>query len=230
MPFIPHIRLTARFTLGAAGAPKETASCTLNFARGAANWNDEAQREAAVEDCFGDWSAFVALVPSRFHTSTCLDECRLYVIGANGNIEENATYPDGVPPAISIGDPMRGPLSPTAEGHPWQCSMVTTLVAGTRGKGRFGRIYLPPMSYNMQNDGLMNSGIHAELLTAVHGLLDNLSNKPGIDAGWGLRVAGSTGSGTLREVTEVRLGHVPDTQRRRRRSLEESYASVPFDA
>lgn len=221
MTYIPHVRITARFALGPATSPRETASCTLAFAPTTVPWV-EAGRQAVVNDAFDDWSSWVLDAGgSRCLQDVALTECRLYMIGADGRMTADV--------AVSEQEPVRGTVSRDG-GHPWQVSNVVTLVAGSRGKGRFGRIYLPPQSFSMLEDGTISSGQYSNMFDAVQTLLTNLSELPGVDTGFGLVVAGQTGTGTLREVTELRLGHVPDTQRRRRRSLDEAYASRAFSS
>jgi hypothetical protein len=221
MPYIPHVRITARFALGSATSPRETASCTLAFSPTTIPWV-ELGRQAVVNDAFDDWANWVNTpAQSRLLQDVALTECRLYMIGADGRMTADV--------AVSEREPVRGTVSRDG-GHPWQCTNVVTLVAGTRGKGRFGRIYLPPQSFSMLEDGTISSGQYSNMFDGVETLLTNLSELPGVDTGFGLVVAGRTGTGTLREVTEIRLGHVADTQRRRRRSLDEAYTARAFSS
>lgn len=218
MPFVEHTRISARFALGASSAPKEQASCTLAFTTYTPGTDDPFKLQMA-NDAFDDWSAWLTDPDSQVPSSVKLTECVLYEVGTDGRITAD--------PVRSTHDAVSGSYSPSSS-HPWQCSMVVTLVAGARGKGRFGRIYLPPQIYPLTADGLVESSRHTAMFTSAKTLLTNLSEKPGLDLGWGLRIAGRTGTGTLRPVTEVRLGKVADTQRRRRRSLDEAYAVSAF--
>jgi hypothetical protein len=143
---------------------------------------------------------------------------KLYSVDSTGHIDRD--------PATSTGAAVSG--TSATNGHPWQCSMVMTLVAGARGKGRFGRIYLPPQGFTILSDGTVTLVQRDAMFASTKTLLENLSNAPGPDSGFGLVVAGRTGGGTLRDVTEVRMGAVCDTQRRRRRSLGENYAVGSF--
>lgn len=215
-----HIRITARFDLGPSGAPKEQASCTLAFKPGVVGtFSTESNRQSMVNDAFDDWSAFVTNSSSGVLDSVRLKECRLYKIGTDGKSEFDT--------AVSDRDPVAGVVG--SNPHPWQVSNVITLVAGARGKGRFGRIYLPPQGFAIdRSTDTMNTTDFGYLWGAAQTLLAALSDKPLIDAGWKLAVAGQTGSGTLREVTQIRMGHVADTQRRRRRSVPEAYTVADF--
>jgi hypothetical protein len=221
MPYVQHVKITARFSLGSPTAPAESASCTLSFTPGTAGFALGSVRQDIVNDAFDDWATWVNATGARVLQDVRLDECRLYVIGTDGHSMYDT--------AISEGTPVQG-ASPRAYGHPWQNSLVMTLVSGTRGKGRFGRIYLPPQTYGINQDGTINAADHTAMFTATHQLLTDLSGLPGLDTGWGLAIAGKTGSGTLRTVDQVRFGHVADTQRRRRRSLDEAYATAAFTA
>lgn len=218
MPYIPHWKVVARFDLGGSTA-KEQASCSLSF-RGSGLDAIEGDQFLA-DDCFDDWRTWITTPAARVSPYVKLVRVTMYAVGIDGRITKDPVEAAGVP------------ASGTADQylHPWQCSVVQTLVAGTRGKGRFGRIYLPPQSYAITSDGLIDNGLATTMFATNNALLTALSDKPGLDAGWGLVVAGSTGpAGTLRDVTEVRMGKVADTQRRRRRSLDEAYLTAVFNA
>jgi hypothetical protein len=174
-----------------------------------------------ANDCFDDWAAWVTRSASKVVAAVTLEDVRVYNIDTEGHAVDDTV--------ISEGTPVSG--TTTQDRHPWQCSTVLTLEAGTRGQGRFGRIFLPPQGIEIKSDGLMDPSASAAAWGSAQTLLAALSNRPTIDAGWGLVVAGRTGtSGTLREVTRIRMGRVMDTQRRRRRSLKEQYYTSVFSA
>jgi hypothetical protein len=218
MPYVPHFRATAHFSLGAQGSPKEEATCTLNFTKGSIAWAADSQ--ALADDLFTDWAGWVQDSGSRCSTHVWLDGLKFYSIGPDGKIDQD--------PVIANGTPAMG-QTPTGL-HPWQVSVVVSLQAGARGKGRLGRIYLPPQGFSITQDGQIDPTQHSSMFASVQNLMSTLSNKPGVDVGFGIAIAGKTGSGTLRPVETLKMGRVADTQRRRRRSLEESYATTPFTA
>lgn len=217
MAFLPHWRMTAHFTLGQIGTPVEEATCTLNFDPGPVV-DFGASAQGIADDSYEDWATFVTSSDARVSNATMLDGLKLYSIDAGGHIDED--------PVIAEGATARGATS--SGRHPYQITNVVTLVAGVRGKGRFGRIYLPPQGFDVGAEGLIDNTQLGTMFSAVQTLLTSLSNRPGLDAGWHLAVAGRTGSGTLREVDTLKMGRVADTQRRRRRSLDESYATAAF--
>lgn len=219
MPWQPHVRAVTRFLLGPPGTPREEASCTLNFIGSAPA--PAGDKVVLANDIFADWATAITDGSFLVTQDVELSQVRLYSIGSDGRMVGDPTF--------STAAAVRGVVQTNK--HPWQCSVVLTLVAGSSGKGRFGRIYLPPMGYFITSDGVLADSNHLAIFNGAEALMQRLSNRPGLDAGWKLAVAGSTGaSGTLREVTALRLGKVADTQRRRRRSLDEAYATRPFAA
>lgn len=218
MGHVPHIRITAHFTLGNPTV-REEASCTLNFDPGATTDPLPAGLAVLAHDAFDDWASWMADVDSKVHSSVVLDQVKCYHIDSTGHSDRDI--------GVSDQAPVRGATA-AGNSHPWQCSNVVTLVAGTRGKGRFGRIYLPPQITPINADGVIDESFHSVMFARAASLLTDLSDKPGFDAGFKLCVSGQTGAGTLRPVDHLRMGHVMDTQRRRRRSLSEAYAEVAF--
>lgn len=222
MAFVEHFRAVTHFALGPASTPKEKASCTLNFSKSIDAGT--AQMQTIADDMFSDWSAWVQDPSARVSSDVALTEVALYSVGTNGRIDQD--------PVRTSETAVRG-VTGGDKRHPWQCTICVTLVAGARGPGHLGRFFLPPQVFGVTSDGLIQDSDHATIFSTTHGLLTNLSNAPGLDSGpinesFGLRVASGVGAGSLRPVIEIRLGRVCDTQRRRRRQLEESYVSQAF--
>lgn len=105
---------------------------------------------------------------------------------------------------------------------PPQCAIVVshlTLGAGSRNRGR---AYLPAVAASgLTTAGRITSTVRGELLTAYAGWLTSLDA-----AGSQPIVLSEVGGGAVSFITSVRIGDVIDTQRRRRGSLAESYASA----
>jgi len=112
--------------------------------------------------------------------------------------------------------------------HP-QLTVVVSLWSGeSLGKGNYGRLFLPHTALPVQSGDpraaassaitvVTNAGIFLENVTAV--------TVPAWATGEP-RIMGQTGSGTNKPVTQLRVGRVTDTQRRRRESLDEDYQVV----
>jgi len=106
--------------------------------------------------------------------------------------------------------------------HPNQVALAITLETGfSRGPAHKGRFYMPCPVFMPGADGLIAvadrnfaQGAAAAMLTAVN------ANSTGHVMAIMSRKAGAPGH---RAVTDVKVGRVLDTQRRRRRSLTELY-------
>lgn len=131
------------------------------------------------------------------------------------------------------------PATPVAGGgtggprYPLQTSLVASLIGQAEVHRRFGRMYLPFPRKEISSTtyGIGDSDRNA-IATAVTALIGAFNFELGILAG-GLRVviAGQErkdGSPAFNsEVTEVRVGNILDTQRRRRNGLKENYVVNP---
>lgn len=150
------------------------------------------------------------------------DECRAYRIGEDGRSTDEPTIARMSTPQVGAA---------TTNLLPWQTTMAVTLDAGFPSKGRFGRFYLPTICTPVEDTGLIALAPAELMKTAIVTALSDMSNLPGPDVGFGLVVVGSTGEGgSMRPVESVRLGRVIDTQRRRRRQVQEAYISSSFSA
>lgn len=209
LPAPEHSHLSFRGHLGSPTASPEEWQCGLNF------------------DFFGDFPAptladvvtatttMWAEPAMAFGPSCSLKEIRFSKVSATGAQEGPTTV---VAAAAANGG--------SGNNHPWQDTLALTLVADGRGKGTKGRIYLPPQSYTVD----VNTGLASD--TAIQGMMPIL--KTWINAlktamtGDLLIVghAGITGPAGVKPVTSLRIGHVVDTMRSRRRSLAEAYVSI----
>lgn len=128
-------------------------------------------------------------------------------------------------------------LSPAVQGtndggnQPLQLALVTTLDAGGPRGGRFGRFYLPAPVLPL-NFGVYSAASLLDLCNDIAATLDSINThlSDAIAGDVELVVASSRGSGENRPVRSIRMGVVPDTQRRRRRALDEDYQVLPFQA
>jgi hypothetical protein len=97
-----------------------------------------------------------------------------------------------------------------------------TPVLGRKGRGR---IFLPQgTSSNLDSGGGLDGGRADGIAAAAATMLEDISLTPGLGGGWHVRPIVTAARGThYGVVTQVRVGNVIDTQRRRRRSLKETY-------
>jgi len=115
------------------------------------------------------------------------------------------------------------PISGAGPNHPPnQISLAVSLTTDvTRGPAHRGRIYLPMPSHEVGATGLISAEARNPVITSALALIAALNTDPS-----GLKVAvmsRKSGSPSHRQVTGVEVGRVLDTQRRRRRSLAETY-------
>lgn len=110
----------------------------------------------------------------------------------------------------------------TGRGYPNQCSMAITTETGfSRGPAHRGRIYLPLPTAQVVATGLVNSTDATNIKTSANTLLTALN---ALAPNYAVAVMSrKSGAPAHRIVTGFSVGLVMDTQRRRRRSLLESY-------
>lgn len=95
------------------------------------------------------------------------------------------------------------------------CVSTQTDQRGARGKGRF---YLPPFSKDgITVHGLFNMGIVSPVIVAIGNYIDNIKASESLKP-----IVVSRKFRVLNEITSITCGVVPDSQRRRRRSISEA--------
>jgi hypothetical protein len=132
-------------------------------------------------------------------------------------LEEVATY---TPPAAVAG-------GNAVTGHPPQIALVASLISGPgKGIGKKGRMYIPGVSHPIMGDGHMAWDKVQALSTQFQTFVNAVNSSPNI---WGHFINASKGrtapaaAPINADITEIRIGNVFDTQRRRRNGLQEGY-------
>lgn len=114
---------------------------------------------------------------------------------------------------------------------PLQDSVVVSLRTGTPGPRGRGRFYLPtlPTAF-MGSHGRLDSSVPPTIATAAKAFLEGLVYSSPSGAGAHTRTI-VTGSPWVNysAITQVKVGDLVDTQRRRRRQLDEAYSSEDVD-
>lgn len=130
-------------------------------------------------------------------------------------------------PQDYLGAQTFGNISTLASGP--QDSMCVSLWSGSSiGKGNHGRFYLPWSGANVDRlTGRYVLSLIVPILshwrTAIHAVQDQLNNDMGAGDPVHLVIMGST---TDKRVSQIKIGDVMDTQRRRRNALTETYQSI----
>lgn len=152
--------------------------------------------------------------------------CKFNPIGADGKYENDATNVQYMTPTQYA--------KPSGAPAPFQIAIVATLDSGiTRGLAKSGRIYIPCSNVSPGESGQVDNVTASQHASQVAELIRQLNNWTGPD--FGLLPAVSVVSkgrvkngaivseGIARPVTQVRVGRVLDTQRRRRAKIPEAY-------
>jgi hypothetical protein len=109
----------------------------------------------------------------------------------------------------------------TSNRHPNQVSLVCTWMAGGLGRGRRGRIYLPPQGLAVDTDDQIGVEVAGDIAFLMQQFIGNVNAEMSGDAI--AVIASGAGAGILRGIDTIKIGRVLDTQRRRRRSVPEEY-------
>lgn len=101
---------------------------------------------------------------------------------------------------------------------PYEVSCCVSLQTDHRGPSGKGRFYLPPMSKDsITVHGLHNMGVVSPVIVAVGNYIDDVKASTDLKP-----IVVSRTHRILNEITSINCGIVPDSQRRRRRSISEA--------
>lgn len=138
-----------------------------------------------------------------------------------------AAYIDGAGKTAQVAEagfstPWTGNVSPVM---PPQSSVVLSLLTGRPGRSYRGRMYWPCLNASFDTGKVtLTPAVVGTLAENAAQLLTDIGDAAGVDFAMKPAVA-STVLGVQTLVTEVRVGTVVDTQRRRRNQLQETYGS-----
>lgn len=141
------------------------------------------------------------------------------LVGVTGYVYDGGVL---VEQAVSAGAPIQGIGNSLL---PNQVATVVTLLTATPGRQTRGRMYLPTLKQTVGDQG-RNS--QAQVLTILN-MMGAFFEQVGTSVPLGLRAAlapavfSQVGAGRRTAITSIRVGDVPDTQRRRRDGLVENY-------
>lgn len=188
---------------------------TLRFTDGTSGAFTGLDLVAAVQQVKDRWAAML-------NTTGFFADCQRvtsvsgYVYDAGGNLVEQA---------ITTSAPVAGTALATL---PHSSAIVASLLTGIPGRSYRGRLYLPLAGAQISTvDMLLPSTSRQTIADEVAEALDELRSA-GYDVGAdGLDpVVVSTTLTLSTPITQVRVGSVPDVQRRRRNALIETYSTA----
>lgn len=173
-----------------------------------------------VQDIYDDAAAVISYSGIPFPNTTTLAWAKVAAIGTDGHyLGDPIVYTDPTP---TTGYGTTGRM-------PNQVAITASLWSGqVLGKGNYARMYWPGLMAGVETDGRWSSSVGTGLganigamLTAWAGEISTVS----VAAGQCSIMTNATNP-TNKSVEWVRIGRVPDTQRRRRRSLVEGYVDT----
>lgn len=179
--------------------------------------------ETGVSDISAAWETFFKASTSYISTAYTYNMCKVAMIATDGKaVPDSAVY-------YSPQAPVTGGSNATA--LPPQIALVATLANSLpRGLATKGRMFLPGVCAAVDSTGHLQDIVTSAIATNLQtffGAIMNDADTPGravlVSAGNSLQLR----PGELRNVTQVRVGNVYDTQRRRRNALMEAYTVRP---
>lgn len=175
-----------------------------------------------LADVSAAWETFFAKPSSAISSQYKYEMLKMCVINNDGKtVADSAMF-------HSPTNPVAGGGSPAA--LPPQVALVASLTNSVpRGLATKGRMFLPGVSAGVQATGKIDSFTRDAIAANLKDFFDSVYNDADLP---GQPVLVSVGRGPLhtdgnvRLVTQVKVGDVYDTQRRRRNALSESYKAL----
>lgn len=170
-----------------------------------------------------------------FSSNYYVETIKLYPIANNGSVAPAAPFAVGTPCALTFKTQTACDGAGAAQFIPPQLTPVASLRTNQLGGGGRGRMFLPGFSNAMYGgDGLTAAGVTTQIATGVAEMLGGVRLDFGTGGVNAVPIVAATYAvspsqrnyGPYAEIVTVRVGNVLDTQRRRRRQMVETYASV----
>lgn len=165
--------------------------------------------ETQVEDLYTITNNYLQSTDVNLSSAWAIESVKLAFINPDGRYELDAL--EYIAPTLDSG-PGTIPVYP-----PQTAVAVTTLTDARRGYASRGRYYLPPLAKYVGADGRISPADALSIATRSALWIDQMTDEMGAPAA----VFSNVGSGAVRNILSVGCGRVLDTQRRRRRSLDE---------
>jgi len=203
----------------------EIADTSINYTRANPAWAGAAATLAELTDTvFNEmglalYTNILQSTGGRWADYSKLTGLKAAAIGVDGSYVAE-------PKSIEFGSVWNG----NTIGNPAQVTTCISMRSGfTLGGGNHGRMYVPHFYMSQLTASPYTDGGQANTLangaaTCIESWTESIntvSTAPLYPA-----IMSQAGAGTAKEITEVRVGNVSDTQRRRRNALNEVYSTV----
>lgn len=189
-------------------------------------WEDkdaDAITDTGVSDISNAWQAFFTNATSEISNKYTYNMCKVQMMGVDGKaLPDTAKYYSPV-------SPVQGAAA--VQALPPQIALVATMANSLpRGLATKGRMFLPGVNASVDSTGHVPTFTTTSIATNLQtffGAIMNDADTPGRAVLASLGNSLQLRPGAIRNVTQVRVGNVYDTQRRRRNALMEAYQTKP---
>lgn len=196
---------------------------STGFYLGWENQDATAITDQGIADVSAAWETFFETSNSSISLEYQYTMCKMAVINNDGKtLADSAHY---YSPQTAVSGGAGGSALPP------QIALVATLANSLpRGLATKGRMFLPGVNGAVGADGRISSAVQNNVATNLKTFFDTIYNDADLP---GNPVLASVGRGLLntdgaiRNISQIRIGNVYDTQRRRRNALQETYNIKP---
>lgn len=176
-----------------------------------------------AEDIHTDFSAGFAIAGLHANSQATCDWAKVAALDTDGRYADGSDADYFALPA-GTGDAGGGSAD-----APQLCTVVSFQTVAHRGHASRGRVFLPGCAQStLTTSGEMSTGAVADIRDEMVDRLDHINGilSTAFSANMRLAVMSPLGAGVSHSITDVRVGRVVDTQRRRRRQLDEAYSDA----
>lgn len=196
---------------------------STGFHMGYENSDAAAITDQGIADVAEAWATFFSNQTTGISNRYSFTMCKMAMLGVDGkSLPDSAHY-------YSPQTAVTGGGGPTV--LPPQLALVATLANSLpRGLATKGRMFLPGINFGIDDSGHLPSFYTDQVALNLKAFFDSVYQDADLP---GNPVLASTGNslqlrpGAIRNVTQIRIGNVYDTQRRRRNALTETYKTLP---
>lgn len=195
---------------------------STGFYTGFENTDSPAPDQASVDAIAGFWTTFFTAVNSHISNSYNTTEIKIHQVLTTGGTDLSTVF-HNFPTTPPVGGGGTGAVPP-------QCSIVASLRSATpRGLGSKGRMYLPGVSSAVSTTtGKITSSNTNDIRTTFQTFLNAVNASSAVPGQAIIASKGRTGVSPVaplnKLITQIQIGDVYDTQRRRRNALQEVYS------
>lgn len=223
MPYPKHFRLT----FGGDLFNTETWSCSINLALfTSVPWSDAtmiAHTDEQLADVAADVKAYFLDPKSHVNAGCHLNFVKYNAINTDGRYLDKSNTREETWNHQRVAAPGSAGTAPAQ-----QAVAISLRTNVKRGPGSHGRFFMPLGAVPIDGTfGTMSAPTVPDLRDSAVIFLTALNNWPGLDLDRPeVAVVSGLGSGHQTKVTSLAIGNVVDTQRRRRKSIPETYTAV----